>query len=285
MTDWTNPSTSQTHNNELAATKGRDESCAKMDFSADSNIPDGTIRWSSANSRFEIWDATGLSWSALSSKYLINVDKLDGTDAGNASGNVPLNNGTKNTDLNADQVDGYHAGNASGNVPVSNGTRNANLNADLLDNKEGTYYDDTPNGTKVLFYQASVPTGYVQDVSTNDRMLRVVSGTGGGSGGNWSMSGLSIDGHALTIAEMPSHNHGGGNHSHFMYTGFGDNNNDNNEPPAGSNGNITNGTNQYTSSSGNVISTQGSDNAHTHGITNSSWRPSYLDVIIGTRSK
>lgn len=34
---------------------------------------------------------------------------------------------------NADTVDGYHAGNSSGQVPVSNGTVNTNLNADLLD--------------------------------------------------------------------------------------------------------------------------------------------------------
>jgi len=28
---------------------------------------------------------------------------------GNASGNVPINNGTLNTNLNADKLDGYHA--------------------------------------------------------------------------------------------------------------------------------------------------------------------------------
>lgn len=37
------------------------------------------------------------------------------------------------TAVNADLIDGYHAGNASGNVPVSNGTVNTNLNSDLLD--------------------------------------------------------------------------------------------------------------------------------------------------------
>lgn len=33
----------------------------------------------------------------------------------------------------ADTVDGYHAGNASGNIPISNGTVNTNLNADKVD--------------------------------------------------------------------------------------------------------------------------------------------------------
>ena len=36
---------------------------------------------------------------------------------------------------NSDKVDGYHAGNSSGQVPISNGTKNTNLNADLLDGK------------------------------------------------------------------------------------------------------------------------------------------------------
>ena len=171
-TDWTSPKTSDTHTNELAATRGRDESNARMDYTGDTNIPDGTIRWNKTNNRFEIWNATTSTWSVLSSKYLINVDTVDGYHAGNASGNVPVSNGTVNTNLNADKLDGqhgtffqarenhtgtqapstispqgagsgldadkldgYHAGNASGNVPVSNGTLNINLNADLLDGK------------------------------------------------------------------------------------------------------------------------------------------------------
>jgi hypothetical protein len=37
------------------------------------------------------------------------------------------------TNLNADRVDGYNAGNANGNIPINNNTLNVNLNADLLD--------------------------------------------------------------------------------------------------------------------------------------------------------
>lgn len=77
VSDWSFPGLTQTWANFVAAIKGRDESNAKMDYSADSNIPDGAIRWSAANSRFEVWDATGLAWSELSSKYLINVDTVD----------------------------------------------------------------------------------------------------------------------------------------------------------------------------------------------------------------
>jgi hypothetical protein len=42
------------------------------------------------------------------------------------------------TNLNADVLDGYNTGNASGNIPLSNGTVNTNLNADLLDGKHST---------------------------------------------------------------------------------------------------------------------------------------------------
>ena len=41
---------------------------------------------------------------------------------------------------------------------------------------------DIPDGTKILCYQSSAPTGYVKVTSVNDYALRVVSGSGGGSG-------------------------------------------------------------------------------------------------------
>lgn len=41
------------------------------------------------------------------------------------------------TGLNADQHDGYHAGNATNNIPVNNGTVNTGLNADMVDGVHG----------------------------------------------------------------------------------------------------------------------------------------------------
>lgn len=66
-----------------------------------------------------------------------------------------------------------------------------------------------PSGTKLVFYQASAPTGWTQDTGVNDRVLKVVSGTGGGTGGSWTISGVTVNNHALTVSQMPSHNHGG----------------------------------------------------------------------------
>ena len=40
---------------------------------------------------------------------------------------------------------------------------------------------DIPDGTQILCYQSSAPTGYVKETSVNDYALRVVSGSGGGT--------------------------------------------------------------------------------------------------------
>ena len=72
-----------------------------------------------------------------------------------------------------------------------------------------------PAGTRMLFSQASAPTGWVQDAAQDNRMLRVVSGAGGGVGGTDSPIALSQNishvhstaSHAITPNEMPIHNH------------------------------------------------------------------------------
>lgn len=76
----------------------------------------------------------------------LDADSVDGYSPGNASGNIPLSNGTVNTNLNADLLDGRHAGNVNGNIPISNGSVNANLNADLLDGYHATSFVRTVAG-------------------------------------------------------------------------------------------------------------------------------------------
>ncbi len=79
------------------------------------------------SSWYKVWNAAnGGSGSGL------DADLLDGINLGNASGLVPISNGTKCVNLNADLFDGYNAGNASGDIPISNGTLCTNLNAALL---------------------------------------------------------------------------------------------------------------------------------------------------------
>ena len=51
----------------------------------------------------------------------LNADKLDGYDAGNIAGNIPVNNGTLCTNLNADLIDGYNSAPGAGSVPATGG--------------------------------------------------------------------------------------------------------------------------------------------------------------------
>jgi hypothetical protein len=78
-----------------------------------------------------------------------------------------------------------------------------------------------PAGTVMLFYQNAAPTGWTIVTSQNNKALRVVSSSGGVSGGTTAFSSVftnqtvstsvSISGTTgattLTTAQIPSHNH------------------------------------------------------------------------------
>jgi len=66
-------------------------------------------------------------------------------------------------------------------------------------------------GTAMSFFQASAPTGWTQDATNNDRALRVVSGTGGGTGGTHGLTSAPATAHTHT---GPSHTHTGPSHTH-----------------------------------------------------------------------
>lgn len=68
----------------------------------------------------------------------------------------------------------------------------------------------TPSGTEMVFGQAAAPTGWTKDVSVNNKALRIVSGSGGATGGG------SFDiGTAIVLAHSHSITDGGG-HSHTV---------------------------------------------------------------------
>ena len=72
-----------------------------------------------------------------------------------------------------------------------------------------------PSGTRMVFNQATAPLGWTQDASAalSDTALRLVNGSGGGTGGttpysNWISGGtFNVNAFTLSTAQMPSHNH------------------------------------------------------------------------------
>lgn len=88
----------------------------------------------------------------------------------------------------------------------------------VLNSKRGII----PQSTSWVFFQASAPTGWTKQTTHNNKALRVVSGTGGGSGGSTAFTTVlsssfayagtltlagSTGGTALTTAQIPSHAH------------------------------------------------------------------------------
>jgi len=138
----------------------------------------------------------------LADKYLgktataVNSDKVDGYDAGNASGNIPINNGTLNNNLNADMLDGLHA---SSFLNTENDYGRSGVATDLY---EGTtkltdkYLGKTEtaaNADKVDNIHASTtPTAnYLYPLDANAKFPNSRLYTGSGNGLNADM----VDGH------------------------------------------------------------------------------------------
>lgn len=120
-------------------------------------------------------------------------------------------------------------------------------------------------GTRMLFDQDAAPAGWVRDVVINDRVVRIVSGARV-DGGSWSVSGFTASGHAITIAEMPSHTHD----VHFAANAAGGV-----VAPGGDGAGVI-----ITASDAT-----GGSQQHTHNVVNdSNWRPLHRDVIVCQKS-
>lgn len=127
-----------------------------------------------------------------------------------------------------------------------------------------------PSGTNMVFVQAAVPAGWVLRTDLNDQLLRTNNTAGGSGGGSWTISGLYTQGHSLSINELAAHDHG---LSTYLLV-------------------ATNAPSLIgTVSSGGIVGTvegtsQGTGAAHDHGavVADGSWRPAYVDIVVGTKS-
>jgi len=100
------------------------------------------------------------------------------------------------------------------NLYISNAGSNGQFLSKQSGNNGGltwatvTMEDFIPNGSVMAFFQASAPTGWTQVTTQNDKVLRVVSGTGGGTGGTWATNS------GVTTSEVGAHTHTSAAHTH-----------------------------------------------------------------------
>lgn len=159
-----------------------------------------------------------------------------------------------------------------------------------------------PAGTAMLFVQAAAPTGWTKVITSDNAALRIVSGTGGGTGGTvnftTAFSGTqAVDGTAITTAQMPSHSHGvsdpghshgvndpGHNHAYVNGSGGG------NSTQAGpgyqffNDGTSSQGTNISINGAGTGISIAANGSGATHSHATSGFAVKYVDAIICTKN-
>jgi hypothetical protein len=134
-----------------------------------------------------------------------------------------------------------------------------------------------PAGATVVFNQANAPTGFTKITLYNDYTLRVVSGTGGATGGAVDFTTAfppaanttipvtaTVNNLTLTTPQIASHNHPGG--------GYAPGNDAGPSSPGDRN---------------TVTGPTGGDNTHTHpapaASTSINVRVKYVDVILATR--
>lgn len=170
------------------------------------------------------------------------------------------------------------------------------------------------DSVKVVFYQASVPTGWTQDASQNDKFLRVVNNTGGNPGGAVGGSiavsaGINLA-HTHTMSSDPAHTHTGADTHASRHTplltglgisgstvslskspvlyGIGNTFAQFNQNGSGSTGpgNWGRGTAAGLAAavSENVATSSAGSHNHTLGSSLGSFNPAYTDVIIGIKS-
>jgi hypothetical protein len=94
-----------------------------------------------------------------------------------------------------------------------------------IDGSSLTGVQPFPSGTVMVFYQAAAPTGWTKSTAQNNKALRVVSGSGGGTGGTWDLSSgvtsSSTGSHTHSFSDSSSttssdgaHTHTGASHTH-----------------------------------------------------------------------
>lgn len=153
------------------------------------------------------------------------------------------------------------------------------------------------DATRMLFHQASVPTGWTLATYLNDRWLRVVSGLGGGNGGSHLASSPIPFAHSHTIDTVANHTHAVTEHWHTLailntvnrvfgigssiISGAGDQDLQwFNDGGGGTNQTIIGKLEELASSE---VSSPAGGHTHTFASAGSNFQISYADVIVGEK--
>ena len=161
---------------------------------------------------------------------------------------------------------GLTSAGSSGNVLTSNGSAFTSSAPTV----------SVPSGSVMVFFQSGAPTGWTKVTSQDNKALRVVSGTGGGTGGSNAFttalnSSVTATGatasHALVEGELPSHTHG---YTQKVY----------NHPGIGNSGG--GGARVDENDQGATTTATGSGNGHSHnaGTLAVNVNVQYIDVIL-----
>lgn len=147
----------------------------------------------------------------------------------------------------------------------------------------GVHGSGFASGTRMLFQQTAAPTGWTKDITAtyNDAALRIVTGAVGTGGADAFSThfgaGKSTAGYTLTVADIPSHDHGGvtGGPSQNIWINPGPTPQDINDIGASADNAIGSSAHTHT------ISAQGGGGAHSHTLN--SFNIKYADVIIASK--
>ncbi|MDA8150169.1 MAG: hypothetical protein M0041_03390 [Nitrospiraceae bacterium] len=145
-----------------------------------------------------------------------------------------------------------------------------------------------PATTESVFYQAAAPPGWTQNVSINDQVLRVVSGAGGGAGGNWGISGFSFAGHSHYFDHQHDAPVGGNGAQIDFFDAWGTGQGGINGTDGIGGGNLGNNNTAYRTSpiSVNDSGIGGPNTGNTGGAVSNdgTWRPAYINVIVCSKN-
>lgn len=120
-------------------------------------------------------------------------------------------------------------------------------------------------GDRILFSAATAPNGWTQVTTFDDKMIRVVNTAGGGIGGDWEITGLTVDDTTLDMTQIPEHSFT------FPMRIDGNSSPSTGNPEKGTGGAAEDG----------VTDSLGGGLGHDHPLSaDGTWRPEYHDMIL-----